>query len=352
VPRAYPAGMSLRRLLEVLDHLRARLRLGRVGVATLGSGALVLFASVALFGAATEDVTQHNGMAVRDAANLRFFTNHRSPALIDAARAFTAIGALPIVGALAVIAGVVLWRRGVPLVVALAPTGALAVAGVGAAVVKYVVGRARPPLALHLAAESDASFPSGHTTDSTAAFVTIALIVALFVVRRPLVRALWVLTALVLGAAVGASRLVLGVHWPSDVLAGFALGLGVAIAMTTAAVLVARSSPATPRPSDPRLRRLTTRYPFGASGVTNSAPRRGHDRSSRVPSRSTRAHPRWPRSSCAECCFCFASNAPAQPSLQNQESCSSTTRCAAACSGSTVMPQIGSTCDVGPASDA
>jgi len=145
-----------------------------------------------------------------------------------------------VVLAIALVAGLVLWRRGFGRVYALAPIASLAVAGGAVAVTKHIVDRARPPVGLHLVSESSGSFPSGHATHSAAVLLSVAFVVAVVVLRRMIVRALVVLAAVLLTGAIGASRLVLGVHWPSDVLAGWALGLGVALAVTMAAVVMAR----------------------------------------------------------------------------------------------------------------
>src|SRR5207253_5320499 len=88
-----------------------------------------------------------------------------------------------------IFAAVVLWLRGQRLLLALAPGLAFGLAGVGAAFGKIVVGRSRPPVPLHLITESDPSFPSGHATEATAVFVTLALVVSVFVLRRPISRA-------------------------------------------------------------------------------------------------------------------------------------------------------------------
>jgi membrane-associated phospholipid phosphatase len=208
-----------------------------------------LVGSVAVFGAATEDVTQRNGLEIRDAARLKLFTAHRSAFDVHAARLATTVGAVPILVVLAAAVGVVFWRRRLSLAVAVSPVVALALAGLAVGVVKSVVGRPRPPVALHLVSESDASFPSGHATDSTAVFLTIAFVCAVFVFRRPILRVASVVAAGALSVAVGASRLVLGVHWPSDVLAGLALGLGVALTVTITSAAISRL--AVPPPANP-----------------------------------------------------------------------------------------------------
>jgi membrane-associated phospholipid phosphatase len=212
----------------------------------LGAALGVVVASSLALAAVSEDVVTRDGLALRDRANLRFFTVHRTPGLVSAARAFTDAGAVPFLIVLAVVAGGLLWWRGARLAVAAAPALALAVAGSAVAIGKQLVGRARPPVALHLVAESDASFPSGHATDATAVYLTLGLVVAIVVFRRPVARALTVIGAGLLAVAVGASRLVLGVHWPTDVLAGWSLGVAAAITVTTAIVLVVRPGPMEP----------------------------------------------------------------------------------------------------------
>ena len=100
------------------------------------------------------------------------------------------------------------------------------------AIGKQVIGRARPSAALRLATETEPSFPSGHAADSTAFYVTLALVIAIVVLRRPAARIAVLAVAVLLSATIGTSRLVLGVHWPTDVLAGWALGTTVALTVT------------------------------------------------------------------------------------------------------------------------
>ena len=238
-----------------VNRARAWLGLTWRGVCALAAAILALVAAVALLGGVSEDVTQHNGLASSDAAHLRFFTDHRPDLVINAARIVTTLGGVVVLALIAIAAGLLLWRRGVPLVAAAAPAFALGVGATLADIGKQVVDRARPGAGLRLVAEGEPSFPSGHATDSAALFLTLGLVVAVFVLRRPLVRIATVACSGLLVAAVGVSRLVLGVHWPTDVLAGWALGATAALAVTIGATLLTRAVPPGSQPADGRVRR-------------------------------------------------------------------------------------------------
>jgi undecaprenyl-diphosphatase len=94
---------------------------------------------------------------------------------------------------------------------------------------KAAFGRARPTLVPHLVEAQSSSFPSGHTMLAAATYLTVAGLLTRVVVRRAERR--FILCA---GAGitliVGVSRVYLGVHWPSDVVAGWLIGTAWALA--------------------------------------------------------------------------------------------------------------------------
>jgi undecaprenyl-diphosphatase len=263
VRRIFSGSASLRNLIEALQLTKRGLIAVAAALAALLGTGLVLAVT-------TEDVTQHNGMSTADPSRLRFFIDHRDALLIHAAKTVTMLGAVPVLTVLAVGAAGVLWWRGKPLVIAVAPVVSLVVAGGVASVAKTMVGRSRPPIGLRLVAETEPSFPSGHATDSAACYLALALVVAVFVLRRPLARVALVAGAAVTTALVGASRLELGVHWPTDVLAGWALGTTTAIAIVLVAVGLARLTPTQNRDAQAFWERVVTVLHARRSGWLHS----------------------------------------------------------------------------------
>jgi undecaprenyl-diphosphatase len=242
----------VRRPLRAFADLWNRLEFSLAQTLAFAAGVIVLGGAVVVFGGVTEDVTRHDGAATTDPMHLRWFIDHRSSAVDTMSRGLTALGSPPVLALVAVVSAVGLWFFGKKLLLAVAPGLALGLAATAVALGKVIVGRARPPVALHLINESDASFPSGHATDTTAVLVTLALVTALYVLRRPLLRVATVLAAFIISSAVGVSRLFLGVHWPTDVIAGWALGTAVALAVTLAVIVAVRLSPGEPEPATNR----------------------------------------------------------------------------------------------------
>ena len=88
---------------------------------------------------------------------------------------------------------------------------------------KFGFARPRPDLVPHGATVYTASFPSGHATMAAVVYLTLGVLLARTEARRR-VRVYILAVAVLITALVGVSRVYLGVHWPSDVLAGWAAG--------------------------------------------------------------------------------------------------------------------------------
>ena len=136
----------------------------------------------------------------------------------------TVLGGMPLLMTVAIIAALYLMtqRRGGLTLLLIATVAAERLL---VEILKDWVGRPRPFLE-HL--PSSLAFPSGHSANSMTTYLAVALFAVPARYRRPAIAA-----AVSLSVLIGLTRLVLGVHWPSDVIGGWAFGLmAVSIAVT------------------------------------------------------------------------------------------------------------------------
>lgn len=159
--------------------------------------------------------------------------------LLSGSRMLTFLGAPVVVDVAAAVAAAALWvareRRAALYVVIVR----LAAQGIESAV-KVLVARARPMFADPVAHATGYSFPSGHATGAASLYLPLAAVAFLLWSKRPIARLL-LAVAVVVCLVVAATRVLLGVHYPSDVVGGFALGGGLTAA--AAPMLRQRTTP-------------------------------------------------------------------------------------------------------------
>lgn len=162
---------------------------------------------------------------VLDERVAQFVLDHRNGCATKVFRVVTELGSFHTVAPLAlVVALVLLHRRDIFHAVALVVS--VSAAEAASDLLKLACGRARPPAGQALVHVTGYALPSGHTTQATAFFGALALIVA----RRGAPRGLaWAArgSAALVAASVGVSRVYLGVHWATDVVAGWVLGASI-----------------------------------------------------------------------------------------------------------------------------
>jgi len=105
---------------------------------------------------------------------------------------------------------------------------AASVGGALSQILKLWFGRARPDVVPHLVSVASLSFPSGHSMLSVVTYLTLGALMARFA-RRRRIRMYCIGVSLVLALVIGLSRIYLGVHFPTDVLAGWSAGLAWAL---------------------------------------------------------------------------------------------------------------------------
>ncbi len=201
------------------------------------------------FGGLAQDVVAHEEAALWDPGVTRFAVAHRTDGLTAAMRGVTWLGSNAVLIPLVVVVGAFLAFRARDGRAALALVLALAGAIVLYDTWKVVIARPRPPVAIHLMTVAGASFPSGHATASAAVYATLAAIVTRRMTRRPSTVA-WA-AGVVVVLAVGASRVYLGVHWLTDVLAGWSLGTAWACVLVAVLFVwpAGRDAPMEPEPA-------------------------------------------------------------------------------------------------------
>lgn len=179
----------------------------------------VVVTAICLFGAITEDVVTKDPLTVLDLQLSQWWSLHRVPALTSAVIEFTSVhNTLPLAGFALLIGLFLLWRRELRWLTTLVVT-----VGGGSLMnfaLKHAIHRARPSgegvgLVFHTF-----SFPSGHVSGATLIYGFIAAYVVAHV-RSTRVRLLAVGAALVMVLLVALSRMYVGAHFLSDVLAAF-----------------------------------------------------------------------------------------------------------------------------------
>jgi len=159
-----------------------------------------------------------------DRAANRFFYDHPGPRWVqDAGRDITALGGITVLALVVLaVAGYLLLtrRRGMLTLVVAATLGALLLT----TGLKHVIDRPRPPLRHEGVIVYTTSFPSGHSALSACIYLTLGGLLGR-ASRRRTIEFYFLFLAATLTFLIGCSRVYLGAHFPTDVLAGWTVGL-------------------------------------------------------------------------------------------------------------------------------
>ena len=188
---------------------------------SLRSGVLTVAAWAAVAGLLVlcgEGVKRSPALLELDRTVMSFVVDHRTPGIDQAMRVVTVAGSWIAALALAVVVLVLVVAHGLPAAVAVAVPAAWIGELLAVTLAKEVVQRPRPPEHVQHVGSHGWSFPSGHSATAVVVFLMTATLVTAVVVRRVVRLLMWALCAL-MALLVGFSRIELGVHWTTDVLA-------------------------------------------------------------------------------------------------------------------------------------
>lgn len=227
-PKADPAltdavqvGQHLRQPGRVRAFVRARMDpTTSTGLAlTIAFVGLVLAGVVV--GVAVWMIRRESGLVVLDRSVERWAEQSSTAATDAVLRVVTDLGGTLVVVFIAIavaLVGVWRWRRwAIPVFLTLVIAGQSLITNQ----IKFWIERARPELRPR-ADFTGASFPSGHSATAAACYLALALVLSIGV--SPRARAILLGAGVAIGVAVGTTRMFLGVHWFSDVLAGLLIG--------------------------------------------------------------------------------------------------------------------------------
>jgi membrane protein DedA with SNARE-associated domain/membrane-associated phospholipid phosphatase len=221
---AHPFVVALRRrFAPQLEFLQDRLSpQGYLGL-HLTVGTLVLIGATWLFGGIAEDVVTGDPLAVIDKQVATWFYDRTTPALTTVMQAITSLGAAPVITGITLLTFVLLlwWRYWYQVLALLltVPGGMLF-----NVLLKSAFARQRPTFENPIVTLTSDSFPSGHTMAATLLYGALAVFVIL-AIQAWRWRVLVVLVAWLVILLVGFSRIYLGTHYLSDVLAAIAAGI-------------------------------------------------------------------------------------------------------------------------------
>lgn len=221
----------IQRYPRAFKFLRRRLTPNEAFGLHLTVGVIVTLVFVWLFFGVLQDYIGNDPLAQADLRIVSLVQMFRTPLFSAIMLVVTYLGSWQIVGLGLLGGGVILglqarWRQVVAL--------AVSVGGgeVFIALVKHFVARPRPPLINALVYESSYSFPSGHSFVALSLYGLLAYIIFRSVKSRWL-KGITILGGLALIGAIGFSRIYLGAHWPTDVLASYAVGVAWLAAIIT-----------------------------------------------------------------------------------------------------------------------
>lgn len=188
---------------------------------------IILFICVILFLAILEDVFEYETLALDTSVYTIVVEKMRNPILTDILKIITNLGSAFVLITITILSLIILKNKKIGLCITLN----LALSTLLNVLLKNIIQRPRPE-GYRLIEETGFSFPSGHSMVNTAFYGLLIYLIIKNVKNKKLKYALSILISILI-LAIGFSRIYLGVHYTSDVLAGFLISVAYLIVFTT-----------------------------------------------------------------------------------------------------------------------
>ena len=188
---------------------------------------IILFLCVILFLAILEDVFEYETLALDTSVYTIVVEKMRNPILTDILKIITNLGSAFVLITITILSLIILKNKKIGLCITLN----LALSTLLNVLLKNIIQRPRPE-GYRLIEETGFSFPSGHSMVNTAFYGLLIYLIIKNVKNKKLKYALSILISILI-LAIGFSRIYLGVHYTSDVLAGFLISVAYLIVFTT-----------------------------------------------------------------------------------------------------------------------
>jgi membrane-associated phospholipid phosphatase len=220
------------RFMKFFNFVKSRFNINKRNGLYLTIGTIITAVFLFIFFNLIEDIFDASSLLIFDKNIIRVIESIRTPFLNKIMAFITYMGniyAVAISFLIMVILLIILkkWRYLYSLLISFSSSAIFVV------LIKNIIGRQRPPIENALIVLKDFSFPSGHSYFAVA-FYGLSIYFVFDILTNKILRALVIIFGTVLVLSLGFSRLYLGVHWPSDVFAGFA----VAIALITTIITI------------------------------------------------------------------------------------------------------------------
>lgn len=206
---------------------------------------VVALAAATLVIALRSAVAQGERLIAADEEITAWFVDHRSSAATTVLRVLTRLGSGPVIVVAATTVAFAVWRRGHRLLAVL-PATASSITALVVVLIKVSSERPRPAAIDQITTAPGWAFPSGHSAQA-ATFYGAAAVVVWAITPNVRARLVAIAAAVLAALVVGISRVYLGVHWGSDVIAGWAVGIAcLAVIVTGICIIDVGRSPTAP----------------------------------------------------------------------------------------------------------